>query len=155
MNSTLKAGLILVTIFAMGVMVGVAGIRISRESPNRGPGNDPYRQDPEVVDRIQKRLVEHYDLSLDQQKAVREILEQAQKKYDNFFFETRPTFDQIRHEQRDAIREIMTPEQLVKFEAWIEQRRRDRPAGERGPRGDGDRRLRGPPSEGRPPLENK
>lgn len=155
MNSTLKAGLILVTIFAMGVMVGVAGLRISREPPNRGPGNDPYRQDPEVVDHIQKRLTENYDLTLEQQKAVRTILERTQKRYDDFFFETRPTFDEIRRSQRNAIREIMTLEQLAKFEAWIEQRRRHRPEGERGPRPDGDRRSKGPHAEGDPPIEDK
>lgn len=156
MNSTLKAGLILVTIFAMGVMVGVAGMRISQESPKRGPGNDPYRQDPEVVDHIQKRLTENYGLTLEQQKAVRELLEQAQKRYDDFFFETRPTFEQIRREQRNGIREIMTPEQLVKFEAWIEQRRRHRPEGERGPRSEDDeRKPKGPSPEGRPPSEEK
>lgn len=155
MNSTLKAGLILITVFAMGVMVGVAGLRNSHKPPQRSPGNDPYRQDPEVVDHIHKRLTESYNFSPEQQMAVRKILEESQKRYDDFFSETRPTFEQIRRDQRDAIRKVMNPDQLAKFEAWIEQRRKNRPEGERGPRPDGERRPRGPQPDGKNSLEGE
>jgi hypothetical protein len=72
----------------------------------------------------------------------------SQKKYDDFFHETRPTFDKIRRDQRDAIRALMTPEQIVKFDQWLEEHRRT------GPGKPGDRRPKGPPPAGdQPPVK--
>lgn len=152
MNSTLKAGLILTTIFAIGVMVGVSGMRIKHKRPARIQHYEPVRTGEAEVKRIAERLTEKYNLTADQQVAVRATLQEAQKRYDAFFFETRPAFEQIRREQREAIQAQMTPEQLVKFEAWIEERRKKYPARDgEGPRPNGDYRPRGPRPDGPPP----
>jgi Spy/CpxP family protein refolding chaperone len=154
MNSTLKAGLILFVVFAIGVTAGVTGFRLTHKPPPRSPSNDPYRQDPTLVDRIERRLVEHYDLTEEQRVAVRQILKDSQKKYDDFFRDTRPTFEQIRRDQREAIRAIMTPEQVVAFEAWIEERRKNRP-NDGGPgRDGGPRPPHGPRPQKKPPSED-
>lgn len=85
MNATLKAGLILLVVFALGAMAGIATMRVKHEPPRRGPSNDPFRKDPELVDHIERRLVDHYELTEEQRVAVRRILMDAQKKYDDFF----------------------------------------------------------------------
>ena len=153
MNSTLKAGLILTSIFAIGVMVGVSGMRIKHNKrPLRIQHDEPVRSGEAEVRHIAERLTEKYNLTEDQQVVVRAILQEAQKKYDEFFVSTRPAFEQIRREQREAIRAQMTPEQVVKFEAWIEERRKNRPKRDgEGPRPNGDHRPRGPRPNGPPP----
>ncbi|MDA0348499.1 MAG: hypothetical protein O3C43_16145 [Verrucomicrobia bacterium] len=153
MNSTLKAGLILTTVFAIGVMVGMAGIRITHKQVVRIPRDEPLRTGEAEVQHIAERLTEKYNLTEDQQVVVRAILQETQKKYDTFFDSTRPAFEQIRREQREAIRAQMTPEQVVKFEAWIEGKRKNHPErnGE-GPWSNGDHRPRGPRPDGSPPT---
>jgi Spy/CpxP family protein refolding chaperone len=156
MKSTLKAGLILTTVFAIGVMVGVEGIRITQKRVVRTPRDEPVRSGEAEVQHIAERLTEKYNLTEDQQVVVRAILQEAQKKYDAFFDSTRPAFEQIRREQREAIRAQMTPEQEVKFEAWIEERRKNHSQRDgEGPRPNGDyRQSRGPGArpDGPPPA---
>ena len=143
MNATLKAGLILLVVFALGAMAGIATMRVTHEPQRRGPSDDPFRKDPEVVDRIERRLVDRYDFTEEQRVAVRRILMDSQKKYDDFFQETRPIFDKIRRNQQMAIRELMSQEQLEAFDKWIEERRRRGPGG--GHNGDRRRPDRPPP----------
>lgn len=140
MNSKLKAGVILVIIFAIGALAGTAGNRLMRDHhPRRTQSNDPFRKDPEIVTRIEQRLVDHYDLTEEQALAVRQILIDSQKKYDDFFHKTRPTFERIRREQRDSIRALMSPDQLEKFDKWMEEHRKRGPR-LGGPRLEGERR---------------
>lgn len=152
MNSKLKAGIILLIVFALGVMSGIAGLRLVKSRPLQFQGLDPFRMEKGVIDRIEKRLVDRFELSADQRVAVRQILMNSQKKYNQFFHETRPTFEEIRRDQREAIREVMTPVQLKNFDAWLEERRKHHAARE-GVQGREEERHRpiGPPP---PPKDN-
>ena len=151
MNSNLKAAVILVIVFAIGVMAGMVYTNRTDDRPRRDPRMDPFRADPEVLKHIERRIVENYDLSEEQAIAVRQILKEAQNKYDEFFHETRPTFDQIRRAQQEGIRAVMTPEQLEKFEAWLEERRKRRERHE----GEGRQGGRPRPPNGRHPPPEK
>ncbi len=126
MNSKLKAGLILSVVFALGILVGFLAERLLlNQSPLRfqRAGLDPFRMEKGVVEHIEQRVTKRYNLTSEQAVQLREILEDTQLKYNAFFQETRPTFDRIRRGQREAIREIMTPEQIEAFDEWLGERR--------------------------------
>ena len=159
MNSNLKVAIILVVVFAIGVMAGIVYTNRTDDRPHRNPRFDPFRADPEVIKNIERRIVDNYGLSEEQALAVRKILKDVQNKYDAFFHKTRPAFDQIRRAQQLAIKELMTPEQIEKFEAWLEERRKNRqrhggrPDREGGPRpqhGPRPLKVTPPPSEEAP-----
>lgn len=137
MNSKLKAGLILSVVFALGILVGYSADRLLlNQSPLRfqRAGLDPFRMEKGVVEHIEQRVTNRYGLTQEQAVRLREILEDTQLKYNAFFQETRPTFERIRRGQREAIRKIMTPEQIQAFDEWLGERR-----GRHGER-NGDRR---------------
>lgn len=144
MNPSVKAALILVVVFAIGGLTGyVVNERFDRR-PTRtlGPGLDPFRMERGVIEHIENRLSNAYDLTDEQQLGVRKILDDSQRLYESLYRDTRPTLDQIRRAQQAAIRELMTDEQKEKFEKWLEERRKRMEARrERGDRGsrNGDR----------------
>ncbi len=161
MNSKLKAGLILSVVFALGMLVGYSADRLLlNQSPLRfqRAGLDPFRMEKGVVEHIEQRVTKRYGLTEGQAVQLREILEDSQLKYNTFFQETRPAFDRIRRGQREAIRQIMTPEQIQAFDEWLGDRR-GRHGGRNGERRGSNRHgVPGPevppPSDAANPAEN-
>ena len=154
MNSKLKAGLILSVVFALGILVGYSADRLLlNQSPLRfqRAGLDPFRMEKGVVEHIEQRVSKRYGLTEEQAVRLREILEDSQLKYNAFFQETRPTFDRIRRGQREAIRMIMTPEQIQAFDEWLGERR-GRHGGRNGERR-GSNRHDGAGPDGLPPPD--
>ena len=149
MNPSVKAALILVIVFAIGGLSGFVASKQLGGRPTRtiGPGLDPFRMERGVIEHIENRLSNQYDLTEEQQMGIRKILDDSQKLYETLYLDTRPSLDQIRRAQQAAIRELMTDEQQVKFEKWLEERRKrweERGGrGERGPR-NGERGERPP-----------
>ena len=135
MNSSVKAALILVVVFAIGGLTGfVVNESIERRSEERpiGPRLDPFRLEEGVIDHIQGRLTKVYDLTEEQQMGIRKILEDAQKNYEALYINTRPALDQIRRAQQMAIRETMTEKQAERFDKWLDERRKRQEAGREG-----------------------
>ena len=134
MNPSVKAAFILIVVFAIG---GLAGFVTSKQFDGRpsryvGPGLDPFRMEKGMITHIEGRLVKSYELTEDQRLGVRKILEDSQMMYEALFRDTRPSLDQIRRAQQTAIRETMTEEQRVRFDKWLEERRKRRDSGREG-----------------------
>ena len=166
MNSSLKAASILVVVFAIGGLTGYVANEQFDRRPTRtlGPGLDPFRMERGILEHIENRLSNSYNLTEEQRLGVKGILQDSQKLYETLYRDTRPSLDQIRNAQQAAIRELMTDEQKEKFEEWLEERRKRwesrRERGERGPR-NGERggprppRMKEPSPDGSGESTNK
>jgi hypothetical protein len=80
--------------------------------------------------RVVRHLTREVHLSDTQVHQVDQILADTAKSYSELHKQVDPQFDAIRAQTRDRIRQILTPEQVVKFNQWVRQadeRRRQRP----------------------------
>ena len=80
--------------------------------------------------RVVRRLTREVHLSEAQVLQVDQILADTAKSYSELHRQVGPQFDAIRAQTRDRIRQILTPEQVVKFNEWVRQadeRRRQHP----------------------------
>ena len=75
------------------------------------------------------------DLNPDQQNQIQAIFNDTRAKYAQLHEKLDPEYEQVRQEGRQRIRQVLTPEQLPKFEELLRQL-------------DEDRRRRQPNSEG-------
>lgn len=66
------------------------------------------------------------DLSPDQQKQLDVIFSDMRDRYNALHAKLDPEYDQVRHEGRQRIREILTPDQRPKFEELLRQIDEDR-----------------------------
>ena len=145
-----KAFALLILVLALGIALGAVGAvvvnqhvygarpqvqnRPSGPPPPGGPRN-PAAGIAHAVD----RMAHEVDLSADQQKQVSDILQDTQKQYDSIREQMDPLFDKARDNSRDRIRQILTSDQLTKFNdfmARVDEERRRRAAGG-GPGGPG------------------
>ena len=85
--------------------------------------------------RVVRRLTRELHLSDAQVRQVDQILADTAKSYFELHKQVDPQFDAIRAQTRDRIRQILTPEQVVKFNEWVrqadERRRQHPPANQR------------------------
>ena len=152
MKPSIKAGLILTIVFLIGGLAGFITAKRVDDRPARflGPRLDPFRQEEGINEHIENRLTKIYKFTEEQRLAMRTILEDAQRKYDDLYRETRPALDQIRRVQQAAIREMMTEEQQERFDRWMAERRKHwEGRGDRPPR-EGETEGSRPPKGGAP-----
>jgi Spy/CpxP family protein refolding chaperone len=71
-------------------------------------------------------LTTELKLTPEQQKQVGDILADMQHRYDVVHDQMNPEFEQIREQGRDQIRQVLTPEQLPKFEEFLRHIEEDR-----------------------------
>jgi len=80
--------------------------------------------------RVVRRLTRELGLSEAQARQVDQIFQDAAKNYSELHKQVNPQFDAIRAHTRDRIREVLNPEQLLKFNEVVRQadeRRKQRP----------------------------
>jgi len=102
-----KAFLGVMLVFVLGVATGAMGLYISQVG---GSGKRPT-----VVERLTNEL----SLTALQQQQVTTILEETKKNYNTIIDPVRPQMEAARHDGRQKIRAILTPEQLPKFEEHL------------------------------------
>jgi hypothetical protein len=126
-----EAGLLVLLVFILGVLVGGVGYRLEgarvfgNNSPARG---NPHPGTPPPLGQV-------LQLSADQQKQLDAIRADT-------FSQTQAVDAQrnaIRMQTRDKIRAILTPDQLVKFNAMVKDMDSHSHPGDRGPGGGPDR----------------
>jgi Spy/CpxP family protein refolding chaperone len=71
--------------------------------------------------RVVRHLTQEVHLSDTQVRQVDQILADTAKSYSELHKQVDPQFDAIRAQTRDRIRQILTPEQVVKFNEWVRQ----------------------------------
>jgi Spy/CpxP family protein refolding chaperone len=122
-----KAIALLLIVFLLGIALGAMGhIALDRRT-FAAREHDHVDGRPRLVSRMTHEL----NLTADQQKQLSAILTDMQRKFAAVRQQMTPEFDQIRNQGHDQIRQMLTPQQQPKFEAFLqrlaaERRKRDR-----------------------------
>jgi len=116
-RTTLKIWLVLVVVFVLGCVTGVAltGLYKSRAS-----GDQPEGRERAMNERFEK-MRSQLGLTDQQTTAVRTILDETRNEYRALRTELRPRFDEPRQKARARIRALLTTEQQQKFDAMVAQ----------------------------------
>jgi len=117
-----KAALLVILVFVLGLALGALGMHLATSRIWAGP---PRPKDPA---RVVHELTRELGLTPDQQKQLSAIVEETRAKYHAIYEECRPRMDEARQQGRQKIRGILTPEQLVKFEARLQRLDEERKA---------------------------
>src|SRR4029078_8275350 len=113
-----KAIGLLILVFALGIAVGVAGARFINGHVYGAPPTPP-EQSPSLPVRAVARLTNELNLSADQQKQLDTIFEGMQNGYDTVREQMNPQIEQVRQQGRNKIRQVLTADQLPKFEDYL------------------------------------
>ena len=112
-RTKLKMWLVLVAVFVLGSVTGVALTGLYR---SRAAGGDR----PAMHERFEKMRTE-LKLTDEQTKAVQAIIDETRNEYRALRTELRPRFEEPRQKARGRIRALLTPEQQQKFDTMIAQ----------------------------------
>lgn len=136
MNKTV-AILAVCALFISGVVIGALGMHLFYVQRLMRPGEPPAMTGRLLTGYLTREL----DLTVEQQAEIREILGASRRQGAQLRQRMRPEVEELMGQTREAIEEILTPEQRQKLD---EMRRRDRrplerlflgPADGPGPRG--------------------
>jgi Spy/CpxP family protein refolding chaperone len=116
-RTRLKIWLLLVVVFGLGYVTGVAVIELydSRASGDRPEARE--RAMHEGFENVRREL----NLTDEQTTAVRAILDETLNEYGTLRTELRPRFEEPRQKARARIRALLTPEQQPKSDANVAQ----------------------------------
>jgi Spy/CpxP family protein refolding chaperone len=115
-NTRIKIWLVLVAVFALGAVTGVALTSLYR---SRTGGSEA--REKAARERFEKMRTE-LSLTDQQTQSVRAILDETRNEYRALRTELKPRFEEPRQKARARIRALLTPEQQQKFDAMIAQR---------------------------------
>jgi septal ring factor EnvC (AmiA/AmiB activator) len=111
----LKIGLVLAVVFVLGFATGMAlnGLYGSLTKAVRAGAREAIAR--ERFEKIRREL----QLTEDQTKAVREVLDETRNEYRTLSNELRPRFEEPRQKARSRIRSLLRPEQQTKFDELV------------------------------------
>jgi Spy/CpxP family protein refolding chaperone len=118
-----KAFLLVLLVFAMGIGLGALGTYVVT---TRVLAARP--QQSTVPNRV-AMFTRDLNLNPEQQKQIQAILTDTRARYAEIHSHADPEYERARHEGREKIRQILTPEQLPKFEDLLrrfDEERRNR-----------------------------
>ena len=115
-RTRLKIWLVLIAVFVLGCVTGVALTGLYRSRASSGT-ESRERAMHERFERMRTEL----NLSEQQTTAVRTILDDTRNEYRALRTELRPRFEEPRIKARSRIRALLTPEQQQKFDAMVAQ----------------------------------
>jgi Spy/CpxP family protein refolding chaperone len=113
-RTRLKIWLVLIAVFVLGCVTGVALTGLYRSRASSGP-ESRERAMHERFERMRTEL----SLTDQQTTAVRTILDETRYEYRALRTELRPRFEEPRMKARSRIRALLTPEQQKKFDALV------------------------------------
>lgn len=112
LSNKIKAQLMLVTTFLLGVVIGAAGLYVY----NRQFGGNPSSEQ-ELLDDLSRSLA----LSPEQKTKVEEILKQSKQEYQELRNQNRPQFQAVRDRVRLRIKEVLSADQQIRYDEWNSQ----------------------------------
>ncbi len=115
-RTRLKIWLVLVAVFVLGCVTGVALTGLYRSRASSGT-ESRERAMHERFERMRREL----NLTDQQTATVRTILDETRNEYRALRTELRPRFEEPRLKARSRIRALLTPEQQQKFDAMVAQ----------------------------------
>jgi len=111
---TRRAYLYFALTFTLGAAVGACGTLLY--AWYGGHWHRPFNKQ-----RVVSHLTKELGLSEAQVGQVNQIFDDSSRSYSELHRQVDPQFDSIRHSTRDRIRQILTPEQLAKFNQMVRQ----------------------------------
>ena len=115
-RTRLKIWMVLVAVFVLGCVTGVALTGLYRSRASNGT-ESRERAMHERFERMRREL----NLTDQQTTTVRTILDETRNEYRALRTELRPRFEEPRMKARARIRALLTPEQQQKFDAMVAQ----------------------------------
>jgi hypothetical protein len=127
-----KAVLLVVVLFLLGVAVGSLGTyavttRVLAARPQATLAHDPGH--------TMAMFTRDLGLNPDQQNQIQAILNDTRSHYAQLHEKLDPEYEQVRQQGRQRIRQVLTSEQLPKFEDLLRQMDEDRRKRQVGPEG--------------------
>ena len=118
-----KAFLLVLLVFALGIALGAVGTYVvtTRVLAARPQVNS-------VPNRV-AMFTRDLNLNPEQQKQILQILTETRARYAEIHSQADPEYEKVRHEGREKIRQILTPDQKPKFEDMLrrfDEERRNR-----------------------------
>lgn len=118
-----KAVLLVFVLFVLGIALGSVGtyvvtMRVQAARPQATLGHNPAR--------TMRMFTLDLNLSPEQQTQIQTILNDTRGRYAALHQKLDPEYEQVRHEGRERIRQVLTPEQRPKFEELLRQMDEDR-----------------------------
>lgn len=113
-RSATKGVLLVLLVFLLGAGLGAAGMRCWGQRFWWPAMSAAARRDKFI-----RSLSRELSLTPDQQQQVTSIVDDTMAKMHNLDQQHQPEYDDVRHQARDRIRAILTPEQKPKFEDFV------------------------------------
>jgi Spy/CpxP family protein refolding chaperone len=122
-QSNRKAVLLVFVLFVLGIALGSVGtyvvtMRVQAARPQATLAHNPAR--------TMAMYTRDLNLTPDQQNQHQAILNDTRSRYAELHEKLDPEYEQVRHQGRERIRQILTPEQRPKFEDLLRQIDEDR-----------------------------
>lgn len=137
------------SLFLVGVLIGGLGVHVWYATrPPGPPPPGPARGERMHDGPFGPRLMRTLDLTDEQRERIEAILEESRREAESLREEIAPRIREQAERTRARLAEVLTPEQLERFDALM---RRHGPRGERFLLGGGREHGPGPPRERRPP----
>jgi Spy/CpxP family protein refolding chaperone len=127
-----KAAGLVALIFVLGIAFGVVGVLAGRRVLSAERRNNNNNGGGQQI----SELVRDLKLTPDQERQVRQTLADTSDRYEAIRKAMDPQLRQVREENRDKIREILTAEQRPAFESFLTQSRNRRNNDQSNRRGD-------------------
>jgi hypothetical protein len=121
-NVQRKAGVLVAAVFLLGAIFGGVGTHYWEVRANGGHTVSGFPKHAEIM----KQLTLQVGLSDEQEKQVGAVVDDIRAKMHDLSQQQKPQSDGIRAEGRQRIRALLTPEQLPKYEKFIQQLDADR-----------------------------
>jgi Spy/CpxP family protein refolding chaperone len=118
-----KALLLVFVLFVLGIALGCVGTyvvttRVLAARPQATLAHSPGH--------AMEMFTRDLNLNPEQQNQIQAILNDTRGRYAELHEKLDPEYEQVRHEGRQRIREVLTPEQRPKFEELLRQIDEDR-----------------------------
>ena len=122
-QSNRKAVLLVFVLFVLGIGLGSVGTyvvttRVQAARPQATLARNPGH--------TMAMFTRDLNLNPDQQNQIQAILNDTRARYAELHQKLDPEYEQVRHEGRERIRQVLTPEQRPKFEDLLRQIDEDR-----------------------------
>lgn len=121
-RSRITIALYLILVFASGILVGIESHRLYATT------STARANAPQTMSEFRKRYLEgmrnQVGASAEQIIEINNILEDTRRKVDQLTAEEKPLHDKIQQEHIDQIKELLTPDQRVRYENWRAARER-------------------------------
>jgi Spy/CpxP family protein refolding chaperone len=121
-QSNRKAVLLVFVLFALGIALGSVGTYVVTTRVLAARPQATFAHTPGHMEMFTRDL----NLNPDQQNQIQAILNDTRARYAELHEKLDPEYEQVRHEGRQRIRQVLTPEQRPKFEELLRQIDEDR-----------------------------